>query len=1098
MTQGKRPVGPKRDGKREEFYQRRLKGMYPPPENLPASISIRQAEELQSRVKELEARLAGQAPEAVENSADSVTVPVVPSPVRSSSKTSVPTQPPHQVDVVAAWREKWLNIILRAGVVIGLLAVVVTLVNDVATRDWRDAVITSLAYSILVATAFVRMPYRMRASALLVLVFALYLNSLTSSGLRGDARAYLFVVILFAVLLLGVRAGIIAMAASILAMLVVAWGVVSGQFALTTLLDQMNTSVWVSTGVVAVMLTLIMAVAIVSLEREFTAAQARERLALDAVIRERAHMAERVEERTHDLELAAQIGRTLTEKLDDLAGMLKSAVEIIRGQFGLYYTQVYLTDPSGKQLALRAGTGNVGEELLKRGHHLAINSGSLNGRAAADRKAVIVANTALSKTFLPNPLLPKTRSEMAIPLVVGTRVIGVLDMQSEIPDALNEDNLPALEALAGQLAVAIQNAGLFAEAQEARRDLEAQARPETVSGWQDFLDGVNRPDRVGYTYDQHATARIYDFGMGASSACASIPITITGASVGSIQVVQENRVLTKHEQEVLEATAARLGQHLDGLRLLAQAERYRAEAQQAVRQLTSRGWESYLSTRKSSVPGFVFDQNEVRPLTATMDGTSGGALKQPLLVRDQKIGELEVELKDHDTGADEILSAVAGQLSSHIENLRLSEQNEKRAYEMETVAEMSTTTSTVLDPDRLIQTIVDLTKQRFGVYHAHIYLANDSWKTLMLAAGAGDVGSQMVAEEHSIPFDAEKSLVARCARERRAVIVNDVRSDPAFLPNPLLPATRAEMAVPMIVGDQLLGVFDVQSDKVGGFADEDAGIYTTLASQVAVALQNARLYVEQAATVTQLRELDRLKSSFLANMSHELRTPLNSILGFADVILEELDGPLTENMGTDLHLIQKNGQHLLHLINDVLDMAKIEAGRMNLSPEQFVVQDVLEEVVSITSTLADEKKLDVRVDEDSDPDVALLADRTRLQQVMINLVNNAIKFTDKGWISIHAKRQGEGAALIAVRDTGMGIPPDKLDAIFQEFAQIDTSSTRKVGGTGLGLPISRRLVEMHGGRLWAESNGIPGEGSTFYVELPLEAQLTEPVEKMVK
>ena len=146
----------------------------------------------------------------------------------------------------------------------------------------------------------------------------------------------------------------------------------------------------------------------------------------------------------------------------------------------------------------------------------------------------------------------------------------------------------------------------------------------------------------------------------------------------------------------------------------------------------------------------------------------------------------------------------------------------------------------------------------------------------------------------------EKSLVARALRERNSIIVNDVRSEAGFLPNPMLPETRAEMAVPMIVGDKVIGVFDVQSDTAGHFTDEDANIYTTLASQVAVALQNARLYVEQAATVTQLRELDRLKSSFLANMSHELRTPLNSILGFADVMLEELDGPLTENMQNDL------------------------------------------------------------------------------------------------------------------------------------------------------------------------------------------------------
>jgi signal transduction histidine kinase len=250
--------------------------------------------------------------------------------------------------------------------------------------------------------------------------------------------------------------------------------------------------------------------------------------------------------------------------------------------------------------------------------------------------------------------------------------------------------------------------------------------------------------------------------------------------------------------------------------------------------------------------------------------------------------------------------------------------------------------------------------------------------------------------------------------------------------------------------------------------------------------------------VAQLQELDRLKSGFLANMSHELRTPLNSIIGFSDVMLMELDGPLTPHMSTDLKLIQKNGQHLLHLINDVLDMAKIESGRMNLNPEKFRLHDVLEEVNSITSTLASERNLSLFIEVDSDREVEIYADNTRLRQVMINLVNNAIKFTEKGKIAIRASKQDSATVLITVKDTGIGIPPEKLEDVFQEFTQVDTSTTRKAGGTGLGLPISRRLIQMHGGRLWAESTGVPGEGSTFIIELPVEAHITEIVEKREK
>jgi len=293
-------------------------------------------------------------------------------------------------------------------------------------------------------------------------------------------------------------------------------------------------------------------------------------------------------------------------------------------------------------------------------------------------------------------------------------------------------------------------------------------------------------------------------------------------------------------------------------------------------------------------------------------------------------------------------------------------------------------------------------------------------------------------------------------------------------------------------------VFDVQSNNAAGFSEEDANIYITLAAQVAVALQNARLYKEQAATLTQLRELDRLKSSFLANMSHELRTPLNSILGFTDVILEGLDGALTDHMDNDLRLIQKNGQHLLHLINDVLDMAKIESGRMNLNPEIFKVHEVLDEVANITSTLASEKNLPLVIEDHSDREVEIYADHQRLRQVMINLVNNSIKFTETGQVVLSVSRMEGARVLIRVKDTGIGIAPDKLEAVFQEFTQVDSSTTRKSGGTGLGLPISRRLVEMHGGRLWAESTGTPGEGSVFSVELPLLDKITEVVEKQEK
>lgn len=939
----------------------------------------------------------------------------------------------------------------------------------------------------------------------------------------------------------------------------------------------------------------------------------------------------RVADRTYDLELASEVGRTIAEKVDNLSVMLTDATEMIRARFNLYYTQVYLLDPSGQTITLRAGTGAVGQQLLQRGHHLLVSSSSLNGRAVSEKKPVIVADTAKNDSFLPNPLLSRTRSEMAIPLLVGDKVLGVLDMQSETPNALNEDNLAAFQVLAGQLSVAIQNATLFAQSEEARKQVEENVRQIATVGWQDFLNGTDRGEKIGYVFDQTEVKPLERKSSTKSDNALSVPITVTGATVGTIQVAQDEREWTVSENLIIRSTADQLAQHIENLRLLSQAEKYRQEAEQTTRRLTREGWQGYLQTRNTLAAGYSFNPNEVKTENEEIETVSSSTLSLPITVRDEAIGELMINAENIDHQAiDEIFSAVAAQLGDQIESLRLLEETEvsrselqhgearlrtlienapeaivvidlntglfadpngnamkiyglsreklikvgpaqmsppfqpdgrdsnekamekineamqggapvfewmhrnaqgidfpceirlvrlpgeqplvrasvtditerkksqdtiaRRAAELQTVATVSTTASTALNPDELLQTVVDLTKERFNVYHTHIYLADDSWNTLLLAAGAGNVGRQMVNTGHAIQMDTETSLVARASRERKSIIVNDVRSEAGYLPNPMLPQTRSEMAVPMIAGDKVIGVFDVQADIVDHFTDEDANIYATLASQVAVALQNARLYVELAATVTQLRELDRLKSSFLANMSHELRTPLNSILGFADVMLEGLDGTLTPYMDNDLKLIQKNGQHLLHLINDVLDMAKIESGKLNLIIEKFNLYEIMEDVSNITSSLAHEKDIFLHINADADHEVEINADRNRLRQVMINLITNAMKFTEKGKIAIHIERE-ENNVLISVKDTGVGIHPSQLEAVFQEFTQVDSSTTRKAGGTGLGLPISRRLIEMHGGRLWAESTGIDGEGSTFYVFLPIEAKVidSEPV-----
>jgi signal transduction histidine kinase len=239
----------------------------------------------------------------------------------------------------------------------------------------------------------------------------------------------------------------------------------------------------------------------------------------------------------------------------------------------------------------------------------------------------------------------------------------------------------------------------------------------------------------------------------------------------------------------------------------------------------------------------------------------------------------------------------------------------------------------------------------------------------------------------------------------------------------------------------------------------------------------------ERATAERLREIDRLKSDFLASMSHELRTPLNSILGYSEVMLDGIDGQLPDAALEDVQAIYDSGQHLLSLINDILDLAKIEAGRMELDFEPTPLEMIVEEIKRVSRIMLKDKPVDLIIDI-ADDFPFVYADRVRLRQIMSNLISNAIKFTDRGDVRVTAQLQNAfGMAHISVRDTGIGIEPNHLSIIFEQFRQVDGGSTRRTDGSGLGLPITKRLVEMHGGEIWVESQ--PGVGSTFHFSIPL-------------
>lgn len=565
----------------------------------------------------------------------------------------------------------------------------------------------------------------------------------------------------------------------------------------------------------------------------------------------------RVAERTRNLELAAEVGRTVSE-VRALDVMLKDAAEIIRSRFDLYYVQVYLTDPSQTNLILQSGTGAVGTELMGRGHRLPLNTASINGRAAVEKQSIVISDTTASASFKPNPLLPNTRSEMAVPLLIGEKVVGVLDMQSEHADSLSQDILPAFEALAGQLAIAIQNATLLAETEQARAEVETQARRLSRANWADYLDAIHKPEETGFVFEQNKIApmtQAEQSQLQTNVNALTAPITVTGEALGNLVVEMEGGSPISRTSELVNTVARQVAQQIESLRLLDSAERYRFEAEEASRRLTREGWKDYMEVNANEGMSYMYNLKEVRPYHSDEgQQTEGSAFSLPLKVRDETVGKLSVlGLRSDDKESLDLINAVAERLGAHIEGLRQFDETkrgqielDKRARQLAAVAEISSVSSRELDIDKMLASVVHLTQRKFGLYHAHVFIYNELTETLKIAACGWMEGDEHEGTHGTdvIPVGQEQSLVARAARTKQPVIVNDVHNEPGWLPNPLLPDTASEMAVPLVIGDQILGVLDVQSDRLNAFSEEDANVQTTLAAQVSTALQNARSFAK--------------------------------------------------------------------------------------------------------------------------------------------------------------------------------------------------------------------------------------------------------------
>ena len=444
-----------------------------------------------------------------------------------------------------------------------------------------------------------------------------------------------------------------------------------------------------------------------------------------------------------------------------------------------------------------------------------------------------------------------------------------------------------------------------------------------------------------------------------------------------------------------------------------------------------------------------------------------------------------------------LLKTFADQAVIAIENVRLFQELKRRTREladsveeMKALGEVGQAVSSTLDLKTVLETIVsravDLSETDCGI----IYEYDEPSQEFHLRASYR-MEEELVNAYQSTPLRLGEGATGQAAQTRMPTQIDDLRQDQEFATRGMRPILtrlgyRSLLAVPLLLDQKIMGALTVYRREAGSFAPEVVNLLRTFATQSVLAIHNARLFREIEAKGKQLEIASQHKSEFLANMSHELRTPLNAIIGFSEVLQEKLFGELNEKQAEYVDDILTSGRHLLSLINDILDLSKVEAGRMELEVATFHLPDAIDNALLLIRERANrhgiklEQVIDERLGDYS-------GDERKVKQVLLNLLSNAVKFTPEGGqIKVEA-RLGDSAAIVTVTDTGIGIAKEDQEAIFEEFRQAAGNYAHKREGTGLGLTLTRKFVEMHGGKIWVESE--VGKGSTFTFTLPIEIRI---------
>jgi signal transduction histidine kinase len=687
------------------------------------------------------------------------------------------------------------------------------------------------------------------------------------------------------------------------------------------------------------------------------------------------------------------------------------------------------------------------------GNRLAPEQLPMVARVLKERTAVIIADTRQADEWVVIKGGEHILSWLGVPLLVQDRTLGLLMLSHDVPGFYDQEAARLALAFAQHASLAIENARLYEQAQ-------AKLSEQTL---------------------------LHE---------------MTAAVSSTLDAGRILRLLAERLVVVLGVTSTRIATLTDELQTAnLVGEHYGDEAHEAERA-------TYVGQvyELSAFPLTTANLMERQPLLVTAGDEPQewreeirrravqAMLLLPLVARDRVTGFVELwesRSRRHFTEAEITLAqTLINQAAVAIDNARLFAETQRSISEMMLLYDIAVAAASTLELDTILQSVVKTLQFRvLEKSVVSVWLLDDTAGLLRLRAHAGELEGMV----HRETMELNVGLCGQVVQTGQPLLVSDSRQDPSSTDYGA--TVRSVLCVPLVWRQKVIGVLHALSAQQGAFSSRDLRLLHTMAGSLGIAIENVRLFAElkrsEEALVLRnralkrandrLQELDRLKSAFIASVSHELRTPLNSIIGFSEVLLDGLAGDLESVPHEYVGYIHDSGKHLLGLINDILDLSRIQAGRMVLALEQVDVTAVVEEVGTTLAPMMANKEQSFTFDRE-EPLPGIVADRFRLKQILLNLVGNACKFTqDRGRIAVQALLIDPATLRVDVLDNGPGIPLEDQAVIFEEFRQ--ARSTRPGEGTGLGLAITRRLVELHGGRIRVES--APGAGAAFIVLLPV-------------